>query len=361
MAVSLRNAGQVGRAEYITVGPEYVEKGRNSRAFDFGEDEILDMVESYERLNADGDPQGQQVPIECRKLKASGKLEVHAGRRRLEGALRYNLKHPDAPMKVKVIVVDCSDEEALARGIENNRRAKATSWVDDCFNQERLRKDHGWNDKKIAKFYGIQQSVVSRLKKLLPMRKRVLKLVHEGTISFDAACDLAELDDISQDEILAKIKTLHEENEAAEEKRRRDLVEDAAKMPQEPPGGSKTAPGSPVASKEPGAATAKPEAGAAKPPKGAKKPEVKKPTASQVVKKAVREKKLEQGAGAKKKERTLKEVKEFFAGFDGAGEDKNVKAFCGFVLDWIAGEMTDVRLTKYVSQYLLPYIEEDKK
>jgi len=351
------NAGQVTQGSFLFVDPKQIEKGKNSRFFEFTDDQVMELVASYESVDTTGNPQGQLVPIECRIVEPSKRLEVHAGRRRLEAAIRYNELHPDEPMKIKVLVTRCSAEEALVRGIRNNRDVAATSWVDDAFNQKRLREEHGWADTKIAELYNQQPSVVSRLKKLTGLRGKVLKLIHEGVIGLDAGCDLSEVDDISQDEILLKIQQMQDEHEAEEKKRRAELIEEAAAMPQDPPSANGDGDKKEPAKKGPKA----PKASAKPAVNGRKKPAE---TPSQIVKKGVRAAKeaaAKPGEEKKKQPRSLKEVKDFFGGFDGPREDPAVRTFAGLVMEWVEGKITDLRMTKVMNDMICEKKEKEKE
>ena len=109
---------------------------------------------------------------------------------------------PDQPMKLRAKVVIVNDEEAFRRNIVENRERAECSPVDDAHNQRRLREGFGWTDTKIAEFYHVTPSYVCTLKKLLTLPSDVQKLVHERSLSVQAATGLADLPADEQKQVL---------------------------------------------------------------------------------------------------------------------------------------------------------------
>lgn len=208
---------------YFLVDPSTVKKGKQSRYFDHSEDDIMAKVKSYEN---DG---GQLTPVTCRQLSDKS-LELFDGFCRLEAALKYNELHPDKPMKLKVIVTGDSGEKAYIKGMVNNHSRKTTSVVDDAFAFKALREDYGWKDKEIAETFGTNATKVSLCKKITTLRDKILKLIHSGELAFDTAVALADFNDSTQDEILAKSEAYKAEQHQKYEQRVSEWMKDAAEI-----------------------------------------------------------------------------------------------------------------------------------
>ncbi len=206
------------RRDMFQVLPEYIaaECKLNGRvSFDDAsqgghlEEDVAQMVRSYEQPDINGNPQGQLEPVQVRKISGTeGKpLQLVLGYRRYWACVAYNAKHPDAPMKLKCIVVTINDEEAFRRNIVENRVRKACSPIDDAYNQDRLRTGFGWIDARIAEFYEITPAYVSQLKKLLTLPTKTQQLVHGKKLSFEAAILMADLPADEQEKVLTELQT----------------------------------------------------------------------------------------------------------------------------------------------------------
>jgi ParB/RepB/Spo0J family partition protein len=157
------------------------------------------MVKSFEE-------EGQLQAVQVRRVH-DNRVQLVLGYRRYNAARLYNERHPDQPMKLRAKVVIVNDEEAFRRNIVENRERAECSPVDDAHNQRRLREGFGWTDTKIAEFYHVTPSYVCTLKKLLALPSDVQKLVHERSLSVQAATGLADLPAQEQKEVLAAGQT----------------------------------------------------------------------------------------------------------------------------------------------------------
>jgi len=291
------NAGEVGRADYFFIDPQeiLVDEKLNGRWTPHDQESIASMAKSFEE---DG---GQLQPVQVRRI-AGNKVQLVLGYRRYNAAVLFNKLHPDKPMKLKAIVVQINDEEALRRNIIENRERKETTPIDDAFAQRRLREDYGWTDTKIAEFYRCTPPYVGVLKKLLTLPTKVQRLVHCRELSIQAATSLADLPPDEQAQVVANlpVPTQDQENPAGTE-----------------------APAGPVVTEQP-----------APVPQGEAKPE----TLSQTVTRKVRDAKVAKGG---KQARTLKEVRAFFEGLTGPAEKPGVKKLADLLLRFIEGHMVD--------------------
>jgi len=315
MAMKL-NAGEVGRADYFFIDPEQivvVEK-LNGRAWPHDEESVASMAKSFEE---DG---GQLQPVQVRRI-AGNKVQLVLGYRRYNAALLYNKLHPDKPMKLKAIVLQINDEEALRRNIIENHERKETTPIDDAFAQRRLREDYGWPDTRIAEFYRCCPPYVGTLKKLLTLPTKVQRLVHGRELSVQAATSLADLPPDEQAQVLASL--LPGEQPAV-----------APMTTDQPPAQDQSVGEQP------------PIASAGEPPAPVPQAEAKQETLSQAVTKKVREAKVAKGG---KQARSLKEVRSFFEELTGPGEKPGVKKLAELVVKFIQGQLLDKTMTRHIN------------
>jgi ParB/RepB/Spo0J family partition protein len=336
MAMAL-NAGEIGRADLFFIDPDKIVLGKNGRWDDHDEESIKVLADSYEM---DG---GQLEPVEVRRVEDK-KVMLTMGFRRHAAALEYNRRHPDNPMKLKCVVVMTDDKDAFLRNITENRERKATSVVDDAFNQKRMREEFGMADAQIAARYRMDQSQVSKLKKLPVLREHILKLVHKGFISFDNAVDLADLSTAEQDEVIAKLGDLD------------TLFKSVAPVGLTLPGMNGVANQQTVVARPVGPAEAGPtppveqhvvtpknrkgtNTGKKKAAKGAARATKRK--ANKTVTAAIRKKKAAKG---KKKGRSIGEVKEFLEGLTGPAEFPPVRSLAEIFLKFIDGRLDETAM-----------------
>ena len=290
-------AGDVGRADLFFIDPKeiVVNETLNGRWEPHDDDAVASLVKSFE------DEGGQLQPVQVRRLPDK-RVQLVMGYRRYKASVKYNELHPDDPMKLKCIVVEINDEDALRRNIVENRERKQTTPMDDAFTQRRLRENYGWNDSRIAEFYRCTPPYVGTLKKLLSLPNEVQKMVHFRTLSVEAAIALADLPSEEQRQVLGDIPVNVPATVAP-------LVNDPAPPPQD----------------------AQPQG----------KPE----TLSQAVKRKVRDTKIAAGG---KQARNLREVRQFLEGLTGPAEKPGVKALAELFLKFIQGYYTDKTMTSRI-------------
>lgn len=187
-------AGDFGRGDLYFFDPKeiVVHETLNGRWDAHDEGDVAKLVKSFEEPDTNGVPTGQLQPVQVRRLPDK-RVQLVLGFRRYKAAAKYNELHPDNPMKLKAIVVEINDEEALRRNIIENRERKQTTPMDDAITQNRLREQYGWNDSRIASFYDVTPPYVGQLRKLLTLATDVQKLIHSRQLAVDAALGLADL------------------------------------------------------------------------------------------------------------------------------------------------------------------------
>ena len=288
MAIKI-NAGDVGRGDVFYIDPHeiIVDEKLNGRWEPHDEEAVKALAKSYEE-------EGQLQAVQVRKV-ADNRVQLVMGYRRHAAAVEFNKRHPDKPMKLKAVVVTINDEEAFRRNIVENRERRETTPIDDAYNQRRLRENFGWNDTRIAAFYGVTAPYVGLLKKLLSLPTDTQKLVHGRQLSVKAAAALTELTPEEQQKALEPMPELA------------PVQVDSAQVDS-----------APVQSTE-----ATPVAAA---------------NLSSRVVKAVRAAKIEKGG---KQARSLAEVRKFFEGLTGPGEKAQMKALAEVMLKFIQGRLAD--------------------
>jgi ParB-like chromosome segregation protein Spo0J len=159
---------------------------------------------------------GQEQPIQGRRM-TDGTIFVNAGfTRTAAGRLivdgftdNYGVEHPaDPDFKIQVRLVNCNDKQAFFNNIVENAHRNETSPLDDAYNHERCRQQHGMSDAEITRMYRYRDpNKVGRLKKLLLLKDEIQKLVHFGRMGVQAAIDLLDVDEQAQDAIVEAAKT----------------------------------------------------------------------------------------------------------------------------------------------------------
>lgn len=154
---------------------------------------------------------GQMQAVQARESKTEpGKYEVIFGNTRTRAfkmlndgyrTVDGNNKPKDIPadsnVRVRVEVVDVTDEQAFKQNIIENQHREACSAIDTAKNQDELRTTHGMTDAAITRLYGWpNQSAVTRLKSLLKLPEFVQDKIHRGDVPASAGYFLASADDL---------------------------------------------------------------------------------------------------------------------------------------------------------------------
>ena len=194
------DAGEVSRGEVFAIFPEHIivsHDNNGSRWLEHTPESVQKLVASYEE-------EGQLQPVQVRKVE-DNKVQLVFGFRRWHAATEYNKKHPDKPMKLKCIVVNCNAEEALKRNIIENRNRAEVSQVDDAYAARRLMDEFQWNQAAVAKFFDVDAGYIGNILDLLKLPKETQMQVHHKLLSYEAALGVAKLPEAEQKPILAEI------------------------------------------------------------------------------------------------------------------------------------------------------------
>ena len=225
---------------------------------------------------------GQLQPILI--YKKDEEIHVSAGfTRTLAGKLIVEKLKPAAigeGFMLQCKLTECNSEEAFIRNVAENLERNNTTPMDDAKNQRRLREEMGWSDERIANFYHLSSSYVHYLRKLLTLNSVIQDKVHDGIIGVSHAIGLAELSEAEQKQALkAAIEPIDEKKQHKKATEPGDINISGAKLNL-----------------------------------------------------VVRKKRAAKGA---KVGRTLREVKRFFEGMTGPGEENRVKEIAENVLKFI--------------------------
>jgi hypothetical protein len=288
---------------------------------------------------------GNQEPIKVRKLTEltdgpNGKCsaEVVFGFSRHRAAEWIALNHPDKVVMLKCILFDGNNDKARLEGISENRFRNKTTPLDDAFNQDWMRQNMQWNDTRIAQFYKMNPSQVSKLKSLLRLSSPLQDAISNREIEADGCYEMSDLPEEKQLEILTQLRSEHRGGAHYDVDQLGNATGvDFSYAQQSNPNPNRTGASTPATPVE----VAAPE-GTTLPTTTT--PPVKIETAS--VKKAVRKAKHE--AGLKGPALTLRDVKEFFANLDCVGEDLLLREFAKKFAGWVAGDLTEQQMLNAV-------------
>lgn len=172
------NAEGASRSEMLMVPPEsiVVNFDENRRMNPHTEDEIIGYAKNFAVV-------GQLQPVVVRKIE-DNRLKLVLGYGRWRAMVYHNTKlHPDKPLKLKCLVIDGNEKEAVLRNISENIHRKTLEPIETSHNQRYLREDMGWSEKEIADFYNMTPAYISSLKNLLKAPDDIQQLVKDGNMS----------------------------------------------------------------------------------------------------------------------------------------------------------------------------------
>jgi ParB/RepB/Spo0J family partition protein len=146
-------------------------------------------TQSVQELARSFQADGQIHPVTVR-LK-DGNYHLIAGYRRHRAALL--LAKTDQKFRLKAILVDADDENALRLAVTENLERENLSPIDTALAQKRFKDDYGWSDKVLGAFFKMSPNTVSHLRQLLKLPASVQRQIHDGTLSIEAGQELARL------------------------------------------------------------------------------------------------------------------------------------------------------------------------
>jgi ParB family chromosome partitioning protein len=200
MAMKINAGGDVRRGDLFYVKPSEVildeaENGRAERTA-----EALRIGEMVSSLKA----HGQLQPIVVRRLP-DHRIQAVAGYRRLLALLEIERTDPDVRVMCRVTEQDA--DEAFVSNIIENLERKTLTPIDVAGNMRRLAEEKGWEAKKIAALFRMDEKSVADYRKLLTLPPAVKARVAAGKIPMSAAVLMGKLDGPTVDAMLAGAET----------------------------------------------------------------------------------------------------------------------------------------------------------
>ena len=203
-SVKINTTGQVGRRDVFLLEPADIVVGKNpARWHNFEEEHVERLVGLFER-------DGQETEVTIRKIH-DNKVALVAGFNRHEAAVRFNQRHPDAPMQLRCRMVTCNEEDAHRRSISENEGRMSTSVIDQAHAQNALRERYNWSDDRIVELYCCSKTNVNMLKRLVMLPYETQMLVHTGKLTMQAALSLTTLPTETQAEIIGEASAQNSE------------------------------------------------------------------------------------------------------------------------------------------------------
>ena len=144
---------------------------------------------------------GMIQPIAVRKNKSSSEpYEIVAGERRWLAAQKAGLH------TVPIRILDLNDSETLEVAIVENIQREDLNIIEEAKGFERLHKEFGYDQDKIAKMMSKSRSHISNTLRLLTLPKDIIAMLQDGELTAGQARPLVGLPNASQiaEEILSK-------------------------------------------------------------------------------------------------------------------------------------------------------------
>lgn len=192
--------------EELTLNPKFDIRG-DSVVDESGDLELMESIKLH----------GQQQAVKIRRMEDGE--EVVFGHRRYQAIQRINIEaEPGAdPIKVKCILTDMTDEQALQAAWDENAKRKNMSPISEARLIAQFRKEFGWKGAKgtpkVAKFMGKSPAWVSEREKLLALDESMQAKVSNGELSAEAALMLPGVKPESRGQVIAEAQ----DRQAAEE------------------------------------------------------------------------------------------------------------------------------------------------
>lgn len=160
---------------------------------------------------------GQLHPVQGRQIAGTDEYEILFGNVRTlagqaleqgytaqtgvdkDGNPKYQQVEGNPNFRLRLEVVECSDEEAFKRNVTENNTRENTTPIDNAKNHEILRTEYGMSDAAITRLYGYKhQASVTRLRKLLNLSEEFQNAVHVGDMTASAAYLLLDVPEESR-------------------------------------------------------------------------------------------------------------------------------------------------------------------
>ena len=180
----------------------------------FDEEKLNELAKSIKQS-------GVIQPIAVREDKGDpGKYEIVAGERRWLAAQKAGLH------KVPVVILTLSDNQTLEIAIVENIQRENLNAVEEAKAYNRLTKEFGYDQDKIANMMSKSRSHISNTLRLLTLPADVIGLIEEGMISAGQARPLVGMPNASSiaEEILKKRMSARTVENLVKQKNKKQII-----------------------------------------------------------------------------------------------------------------------------------------
>ena len=186
------NSENISNQKFLSIGE--LNRNKYQPRTNFDEEKLNELAKSIKQS-------GVIQPIAVREDKGDpGKYEIVAGERRWLAAQKAGLH------KVPVVILTLSDNQTLEIAIVENIQRENLNAVEEAKAYNRLTKEFGYDQDKIANMMSKSRSHISNTLRLLTLPPDVIGLIEEGMISAGQARPLVGMPNASSiaEEILKK-------------------------------------------------------------------------------------------------------------------------------------------------------------
>ena len=160
-------------------------RNRYQPRINFDEEKIKELSDSIKK-------NGLIQPIAVRKDKIDkNKYEIVAGERRWLAAQKAGLH------EVPIVILDLSDSQTLEVAIVENVQRQDLNVIEEAKGYQRLAKEFGYDQEKIAQFTSKSRSHISNTMRLLTLPSDVVTMLEEGLLTAGQARPLVGLSNAS--------------------------------------------------------------------------------------------------------------------------------------------------------------------
>tara|TARA_Y100001970_G_scaffold138491_1_gene170395 strand:- start:5115 stop:5984 length:870 start_codon:yes stop_codon:yes gene_type:complete len=160
-------------------------RNRYQPRINFDEEKIKELSDSIKK-------NGLIQPIAVRKDKIDkNKYEIVAGERRWLAAQKAGLH------EVPIVILDLSDSQTLEVAIVENIQRQDLNVIEEAKGYQRLAKEFGYDQEKIAQFMSKSRSHISNTMRLLTLPSDVVTMLEEGLLTAGQARPLVGLSNAS--------------------------------------------------------------------------------------------------------------------------------------------------------------------
>ena len=206
------NSENISNQKFLSIGE--LNRNKYQPRTNFDEEKLNELAKSIKQS-------GVIQPIAVREDKGDpGKYEIVAGERRWLAAQKAGLH------KVPVVILTLSDNQTLEIAIVENIQRENLNAVEEAKAYNRLTKEFGYDQDKIANMMSKSRSHISNTLRLLTLPPDVIGLIEEGMISAGQARPLVGMPNASSiaEEILKKRMSARTVENLVKQKKKKKII-----------------------------------------------------------------------------------------------------------------------------------------